>query len=337
MTDGSIPRETETDGLTDAWLAGLAPLTVENAERLLKKFNARIRQLRGEIASRQEENDRIIAENLRRNEELRQLNQRLDELVKERTREIEVSKLKLEEQNQELQELSESKEAMMHMIVHDLKNPLTTVMGALALSQHARFAVDETLRGLLRDANIQAIRLRAMIDDILPISQMRSREFQPQTTPTELGSLLQQSLLLMNAAKSAKPLNLRLAPPAGEIVADIDFQMIERVVNNLINNAMKYAPAESDIVMAVEADGAWARISVTNQGEPIPPGWHEKIFELFSRAKPQDRSVQGTGLGLAFCKLAVEAHGGRIEVESPLCGSDRGARFTFTLPLAKTA
>lgn len=337
MTNGNPPQEAEVDGLMESLLSGAAPLTAENVERLLKKYHARIRQLRGEIASRQEENDRIIAENLRRNEELRQLNQRLDELVKERTREIEVSKLKLEEQNQELQELSESKEAMMHMIVHDLKNPLTTVMGALALSQHARFAVDDTLRGLLRDANIQAIRLRAMIDDILTISQMRSREFQPQTTPTELGSLLQQSLLLMNAAKSAKPLNLRLTPPAGEIVADIDFQMIERVVNNLINNAMKYAPAESDIVLAVEAEGAWARISVTNQGEPIPAGWHEKIFELFSRAKPQDRSVQGTGLGLAFCKLAVEAHGGRIGVESPLRGSDHGACFTFTLPLAQTA
>lgn len=316
-----------------AFFADQNSLPADSVEHLLKKFGARIRQLRSEIQSRQEENDRIIAENLRQNEELRQINQRLDELVKERTRELEASKEQLEEQNRELKELGDSKEAMMHMIVHDLKNPLTAVMGALALSQNARFELDATLRGLLKDANIQAIRLRAMIDDILTISQMRSRQYRPETTPTELGSLLQQSLLLMNATKVGRPLNLLMKPPAGEIVAAIDFQMIERVINNLINNAMKYAPAGSDIVLSVAAEREWARVSVTNQGEAIPAGWHDRIFELFSRAKPQDRSVQGTGLGLAFCKLAVEAHGGEIQVESPLPGQDHGASFTFTLPL----
>jgi signal transduction histidine kinase len=310
-------------------------LPTDSVEHLLQKFSARIRQLRGEIESRQEENDAILAENLRQNEELRQLNQSLDQLVRERTRELEISKLTLESQNQELQALGESKEAMMHMLVHDLKNPLTVVMGALALAQHPRFTLDELVRSLLKDANIQAVRLRAMIDDILTISQMRTREFELRTVPTELNSLLQQSLLLMNATLSVKPLNLRFTPAPREIVAAVDFQMIERVVNNLINNAIKYAPAGSDIVLELGTEGAWARIGVTNQGEAIPPSWHAKIFELFGRAKPEDLQVQGTGLGLAFCKLAVEAHGGRLLVESPLPGQDRGARFTFTLPLLK--
>lgn len=310
-------------------------LPAENLERLLQKFSARIRQLRSEIISRQAENDRILAENLRQNEELRQLNQSLDRLVQERTRELEISKLTLEAQNQELQALGESKEALMHMIVHDLKNPLTAVMGALALAQHPRFTLDEVVRGLLKDANVQAVRLRAMIDDILTISQMRTREFDLHPVPTELNSLLQQSLLLMNATISAKPLNLRFTPAPREIVADVDFQILERVVSNLINNAMKYAPPDSDVLLELETEGSWARISVTNQGEAIPADWHAKIFELFGRAKPEDRQVTGTGLGLAFCKLAVKAHGGTIGVASPLPGQDRGARFTFTIPLLR--
>ncbi|MEW6517336.1 MAG: ATP-binding protein [candidate division FCPU426 bacterium] len=317
-----------------SFLADRNALPAEDVEHLMKKLSARIRQLRSEIESRQEENERIIAENLKQNEELRLLNQGLDQVVQERTRELEASKHTLETQNQELQELSESKEAMMHMIVHDLKNPLTTVMGALTLSLHPRFELPEDLRGLMKDANVRAIQLRAMIDDILVISQMRSREFQPQTAPTELNSLIQQSLQLMNATKSVKPLQLIFHPASDDVIAAIDYQMIERVVNNLINNAMKYAPAGSEIVLDLERAGAWAKVSVANQGEAIPPNCHGKIFELFGRAKPQDRSIQGTGLGLAFCKLAVEAHGGTISVESPLPGSERGARFTLTLPLA---
>ena len=105
-------------------------LPAENLERLLQKFSARIRQLRSEIVSRQVENDRILAENLRQNEELRQLNQSLDRLVQERTRELEISKLTLEAQNQELQALGESKEALMHMIVHEADQPFEPEGGA---------------------------------------------------------------------------------------------------------------------------------------------------------------------------------------------------------------
>ncbi len=301
--------------------------------RILEEQETRIRQLEQEIVSCNQENEKITAENRRQNEEFRRLNQSLDQNGKNRTRELQETTEKLEQQNLELQELSESKEAMMHMIVHDLKNPLTTVMGALCLSQNKRFEFDPGLRELLLGAHVQSIKLRAMIDDILTISQLRSQEFTAQAVPTNLVSLIQQSVMLMDTIKSLKTVTLRFESRRPEVVADIDYPMVERVLNNLINNALKYAPRESEILVELDTDDAWARIAISNQGEAIPKAAHAKIFELFGRAKPQDKTIQGTGLGLAFCKLAVEAHGGGIQVESPLPELDHGARFVFTLPL----
>jgi len=302
-------------------------------QKVIKKYQARIRQLKQEISSRHEENEKIVAENLRQHDELRKLNQDLDKKVKERTRELQESKEKLEQQNKELQELNESKEAMMHMIVHDMKNPLTSVMGALNLSQNPRYEMNPDLKELLRDANIQSIKLRTMIDDILAISKMRSKEFEIQPVPVDLISLVRQSVMLMNTTMGEKKVCLRFDPKISELIVNIDFQMIERVINNVINNAIKYAPDNSEILLEVTQEDTMACIHVSNWGEVIPADCHEKIFTMFGRVKPQDKKVSGTGLGLAFCKLAVEAHKGTICVESPVPSYDVGAHFYFTLPL----
>lgn len=299
----------------------------------IKKYKARLRQLKQEIIARQAENHQIIEQNFQQNNELRQLNQALDEKVKERTSELEKSKEQLEEQNTELKEINESKEAMMHMIVHDMKNPLTSVMGALSLAQHDSFEVDKELRGLLQDANIQAIKLRAMMDDILTMSKMRTKEFEIQAMAVDMVSLTQQSVMLMTTTMADHKVAIQFNPPDQEIICMIDFQMIERVLNNIINNAIKYAPRNSEILVEPMVEGENAIVKITNWGESIPQDCHKKIFEMFGRAKPQDTTIKGTGLGLAFCKLAIEAHQGEVGVVSPVPPQDKGAQFYFTVPL----
>ncbi len=299
---------------------------------VIKKYQARLRQLKQEIIARQEENHRIVEENYRQNTELRQLNQVLDEKVKERTRELEASQEQLVAQNKELKELDESKEAMMHMIVHDMKNPLTSVMGALSLSQRDSFHVDAQLRELLQDANIQSIKLRTMMDDILTMSKLRSKEFEIQIQEVDMVSLMQQSVMLMNTTMSDHKVVINYQPPERTIICNIDFQIIERVMNNLINNAIKYAPRHSEVTVETQVENGMAVVRISNWGESIQQDCHKKIFEMFGRAKPQDTEIRGTGLGLAFCKLAIEAHQGEVGVVSPLPPKDHGAQFYFTIP-----
>lgn len=306
-----------------------------SAELTLQRAEARIRQLRAELASRREENEAIIAENLRQNEALRAYSEDLGSMVKLRTWELEVSKHRLELQAQQLQELGQTKEALMHMLVHDMKNPLTAVIGTLALFKRSSFDLKPDMQGLLLDAHGQAIKLLSMIEEILIISRMRSKEFQIQTGAVDLRALIAQSMALMEKTLGGRNLALRGgAEDTPRVLAD--GPIIERVLNNLLNNAIKYAPAGSEIQVRGRREGDRAEVSVTNWGDPIPEAYHEKMFDLFVRVKAETSQFSGTGLGLTFCKLAVEAHGGSIWVESPVPPEARGARFVFTLPLAPT-
>jgi two-component system, sensor histidine kinase and response regulator len=266
-------------------------------------------------------------------DEWQELEQYLNDKGKEFLADIKAAKNKLESENQELKELNESKEAMMHMIVHDMKNPLTVVMGALSLALGPRYELSDELLDLLRGSNIQAIKLRAMIDDILTMSKMKAKEIVLETTAIDVVSLVQQSVMLMNATMGNKKVNLIFEPAVSEVMVNVDFQMIERVINNIINNAIKYAPVDSNIEVEVTQTEKEAQVHVCNYGEAIPEKYHKKIFEMFGRANPEDKRIEGTGLGLAYCKLAVEAHGGEILVESPIPPQDNGAHFCFTLPL----
>ncbi|MBN1595303.1 hypothetical protein JW933_05185 [candidate division FCPU426 bacterium] len=318
---GDTPQEQGFDGLPPAY------------QRLLIEYQDQIRQLQDEITSYRAERDRVMSDNVKQNEMLREINASLDQKIKDRTCELEASKEQLAVHNQEMRELAKSKEEMMHMIVHDMKNPLTAIMGALALSQHARFGMDEEMRDLLKSANIHSIKLRAMIDDILTMSKMQSRELELQKMEVDLVSLIQQSVFMMNTTMGNRKLTLKFEPAQQECLVEIDFQMIERVINNVINNAMKYAPDGSEILLELTREEKFACLHIKNWGEPIAKEFHKKIFEMYGRANPQDKRVEGTGLGLAFCKLAVEAHGGRIRIESPIPPGEIGAHFYFTLPL----
>jgi len=186
--------------------------TSHEASVLIKKYQARVRQLRAEIEARREENELISQENLSQNEQLRALNAELDKKVKDRTGALEASKKKLEEQNNELQQINESKEAMMHMIVHDMKNPLTAVMGALIILEKLKTEPSETLRELIKDAHIQSMKLRTMMDDILTISKMKSNEFKVECVDVDLITLVQQSVLLMTMVKGNKNLSIFFQP-----------------------------------------------------------------------------------------------------------------------------
>jgi len=268
-----------------------------SVEIALQRAQTRNRQLQAELKSRQAENESIVAENLRQNEALRTYSEDMGSLVKMRTWELEVAKHKLEIQARQLKEVGEAKEALMHMIVHDMKNPLTAVLGALAMFKRNAFGLEEELHGMLLDAHGQSLRLLSMIEEILIISRMRSKEFQIQAQPVVLEELIQRCHDLMEKTVGERKLTLRYAPPAEKLTVLADASVIERVVNNLLNNAMKYAPRGSEILITSEQRENMAIIGVTNWGEPIPPDFHQKVFELFCRVEARHPSLPAPAWG----------------------------------------
>ena len=304
-------------------------------EALTKIQETRERRLQGEIVSRREENEVIVFENLRKNEELRELNEVLDLKVQERTRELEASKEELEAQNRKLAELSDAKDGLMHMVVHDMKNPLTAVMGTLGLCRGPRVQVAPEIKELLVGAHVQSVKLLCMVDEILTISRMQSKEFEVHPEPMDMIGLVQQSMSMMSLTTGGKKITFKFEPTVPELWVAGDYPNIERTLNNLMNNSIKYAPQETEILLEVTAQGGMARISVTNWGDPIPQAAQDKIFDQFYRVKADVAKFAGTGLGLTFCRLAVKAHGGTIGVVSPVPPTETGASFYFTLPLAE--
>jgi two-component system sensor histidine kinase KdpD len=109
----------------------------------------------------------------------------------------------------------------------------------------------------------------------------------------------------------------------------VDTDMIRRVLINLLENASKFTPPEGKIEVGAEQDGEWLQMWVEDTGPGIAPGDRERVFDKFTRLKGET-TVNGLGVGLAFCRLAVEGHGGKIRVES---GADQGAKFVLTLPV----
>jgi NtrC-family two-component system sensor histidine kinase KinB len=218
-----------------------------------------------------------------------------------------------------------------HMIVHDLRNPLGSIMGSLQLIRTAFVEHDETLpiTKLLGVAMRSGQKLYLLIDSLLDLGRLEAGETELSKVSVNVDALVQE------AAEQIQPLALsrrqelatRVAPGVNEVCADRD--LILRVLTNLLDNAVKFTHRNGHIILGADRLEDEVLFIVTDDGIGVPPEYRQRIFERFARLENAD-GVKGTGLGLAFCKLAVEAHGGRIWVESEV---DKGSQFKFTLPL----
>ncbi|MEW6515362.1 MAG: ATP-binding protein [candidate division FCPU426 bacterium] len=308
---------------------------------IVEKYVARINQLKLQLAAYEKKNDEVIEETVLKNLELILMNQNLEQKVKDRTQALEMvnarlvlNNQKLNDQTEQLKSLDEAKEALTHMIVHDMKNPLTAVLGTLKLFRKNQFNLPDNLHEMLLGADRHGTKLLGMIEQLLMISRMQSREFALKTRPTDLSQLIADCARMMEKTISGKTLKIAVHVPQAPLTLELDPEIIERVVNNLLNNAIKYAPTDTEIGVAAELQNQEACVSVTNWGEPIPKAHQQKVFDMFSRVREKDAQFSGTGLGLTFCKLAVEAHRGYFKVVSPVPPQEHGVCFAFYLPLA---
>jgi len=243
--------------------------------------------------------------------------------------ELKEQNLQLEQTCKQLRELEVLRDNLTHMIVHDLRSPLSGVKGYLELIRAEEAKLSEEHRDYIGRALSSTSVLLKMIQDLLDVSRLEARKMPLEIRETDLGAVARQASESLGALTRRHKVVLDL--PRDPVVASCDPQVIERVVANLLGNALKFAPSDGEIQVTVAREPREARVSVRDCGPGIPPEYHQRIFEKFGQVQMRDTERGASaGLGLTFCKLAVEAHHGQIGVESNV---GLGSTFWFTLPL----
>jgi len=232
----------------------------------------------------------------------------------------------------EMKAIDKLRHDLTHTMVHDLRNPLTAISNGLYLLKLNATGTLSADQNDLLDITLRSTkRMISMVNAILDISRLESGLMPLRREPSSLIKMVAETLALQ--ATLAKEKNLRLETEISPILPEAfaDESLIQRVLQNLIGNAIKFTPVEGEIRVRAQGDSTDSTklvVEVANSGPGIPPELKGRLFEKFVTGSQEER---GSGLGLAFCKLAVEAHGGRIWVESE---PGQGAAFMFTLPMA---
>jgi signal transduction histidine kinase len=239
----------------------------------------------------------------------------------------------LESEKQRLEELQRLRQETTELIIHDLRNPLSAIAISLKmLTLVLPEAVLQANHELLEIAQTSAQRMQRLVDSLLEVSRMETGEARFDLRSFNLGPLL-HDVIQRNAILARKGVKIDTEIPF-DLPVVADREKIDRVVVNLLDNALKYTPENGRIWVqgGQKAESVWVSISDTGPG--IPAVDRERLFERFTQGSGDKLKRRGFGLGLAYCRLAVEGHGGRIWIQDGPNGI--GSRFTFTIPLEQT-
>jgi len=219
--------------------------------------------------------------------------------------------------------------SLLSAISHDLRTPLAAIVGASSsLMEEDAALTPEARRALGRDVLESSRRMSELVDKVLDMARLQSGVIQLKREWFPLEEIVGSALAQLKGRLQYHPVSVDLPPELPWVSADA--RMLEQVLVNLIENAVKYTPAGTPLqVNAMLGDGQ-VSVEVADRGAGIAPGSEERIFEKFYRGR-EEGTEGGVGLGLAICRLVVEAHGGMISASNRQGG---GARFSLTLPLA---
>ena len=233
-----------------------------------------------------------------------------------------------------IQELERLGGEFVSMVSHELRVPLTSIMGsATALLQTSSNLDPAEMREFFRIIADQADHMRSVISDLLDAGRIDSGTLSVSPEPSDLASLVDKARNTFLSGGGLHTVLVDLSPELPRVMADR--RRIVQVLNNLFSNAARHAPEPSPIRVAALREGVHVAVSVSDQGRGVPAEQLPKLFQKYTGAGAEGgkRGLAGTGLGLAICKGLVEAHGGRIWAESG--GTGQGTRVTFTLPVAE--
>jgi len=233
--------------------------------------------------------------------------------------------------------LREARTELTNTIIHDLRSPLTAIKGGLSVLRELQDSPEdgEMRREILDVVEGSTDSLLSLVESLLDVARMETGEMPLDLRTVSLEDVAQKTIQLLEvlANEARVTLEVDIPPDLPSIIMDAD--KIRRVLVNLVDNALRYTPTQGRVIIraGMLPSGSMVRVQVIDSGPGVPPDVRERIFERFTTGvtgAPQ-RGRRGLGLGLTFCRLAVEAHGGRIWVEDAPEGT--GAVFCFTLPL----
>lgn len=228
-----------------------------------------------------------------------------------------------------IERLETARQTLTELIVHDLKNPMTTVMASLSCLTDADYP-EESRRKLLASALKSCNAQMELMDRLLEVERLESGLFPLRVQPIDLSNFLNGCLQEWTGPAVLKEIELRTAPAYLAATVTADPELLRRVIGNLLQNALKYTPTGGRVELGATVEKDRVRIRVADSGRGVGDEERKRLFDRYYRVEGRDQATHaGTGLGLYFCRLAVEAHGGTIAV-----ADGAGMVVLIDLPLA---
>lgn len=242
------------------------------------------------------------------------------------------SMLHIKQQYDRLEANLHLREDLAHMLVHDVRSPLSVILGfselLLLKTQHTPEYLEE-----LNEIRIQARRLDSFLNDMLMLAKIEADQPILNRLPVDISKLIQTIVKTHKIVADSKNIELISALPMESPQVLVDPNLIQRMLDNLVSNALKFSPPHTTVTLRAEypkeeTAQIHARIQVLDQGPGIAPEYRERIFDKYEIITLKQEGIPQVGLGLAFCKMVAEAHGGRIYVEA---NQPVGSIFTVEL------
>jgi PAS domain S-box-containing protein len=233
----------------------------------------------------------------------------------------------------EQKKLDQLKDDFIGLVSHELRSPMTVITGAIntALTEEERLSPEET-RQLLKDAAAEAESLSNLLANLLELSRVQAQRLVLYTEAIKVKKVAQDAVDKIKRQSPTHSFVMKLPGNLPPVYADP--LRLERILYNLLENAVKYSPPGEEVLVSAEPQGEYLVIGVSDKGIGISPADQAKLFGPFQRLEKNSSGIRGVGLGLLVCRRLVEAHGGRIWVESE---PGRGSSFFFTMPLSQSA
>ena len=243
----------------------------------------------------------------------------------------------LEESLRKQKELEKVRDDLMKMIVHDLKSPLTSIIGAMEMLMDGDWGhLSTEQRSALGEAEARAEDLLALIEDLLEVAKLEESRLSLHLVPTAPGALLTEVRHEWDIRSQQEGASILIEVADDAPVIEADQALLKRVFGNLVQNSLTHSSRAVTVTLGARRENDGTLFTVADNGVGIPQEYHDIIFRKFEQVKtPNIPRVRSSGLGLAFCKLVVEAHGGRIWVKSS--GDVPGSAFYFWLPVKPPA
>ena len=230
-------------------------------------------------------------------------------------------------QNDRMKRIQRFKDDWINMVVHDLRSPMSAISGyAEMAAMKAPPHLASWLSTVLQETN----RVKRMLEQMLVIAKSEDGALEISRSRTDLRELAGSACQAVSPQAAAKGIRLAVRCKHGELIAEIDRSLIRRVLDNLLGNALRFGPRGSTAVVEIERVGAEIVFSVADSGPGVPPEARERIFDRYATLHERSSGKSGHGMGLAYCRAVVLAHGGHIAC---LANQPSGTRIEVRLPV----